>query len=57
MPEGDMPTLPEGETMPPDMGQPGGQRPGEMDNAPTGKPNHLFFMQDKVNFFSGLKTL
>lgn len=54
MPEGDMPTFPEGETMPPDMGQPGGQRPGEMDNAPTGKPNHLFFMQDKVNFFSGL---
>ena len=54
MPEGDMPTFPEGETMPPDMGQPGGQRPGEMGNAPTGKPNHLFFMQDKVNFFSGL---
>ena len=58
MPGGDMPTLPEGETMPQNMrpgGQfGGGQRPGNMGQMPTGEANHLFYMQDKVNFFSGL---
>ena len=58
MPGGDMPTLPEGETMPEGAGGPGGQfggqRPGDMGQMPTGEANHLFYMQDKVNFFSGL---
>ena len=54
MPEGEMPSLPEGELPPmPQGGQPGemGQRPGGMGE---GAPNSLFYMQDKVNFFSGL---
>ena len=58
MPGGDMPTVPEGETMPQYMRQGGqfggGQRPGNMGQMPTGEANHLFYMQDKVNFFSGL---
>lgn len=64
MPGGEMPTLPEGETMPDGTGGPGGmeppggfgggQRPGDMGQMPTGDAKHLFYMQDKVNFFSGL---
>ena len=64
MPGGEMPTLPEGETMPDGTGGPGGmeppggfgggQRPGDMGQMPTGEAKHLFYMQDKVNFFSGL---
>ena len=57
-PQGDIPTMPEGE-QPPQGGQQfpggfGGQRPGDMGQMPTGEANHLFYMQDKVNFFSGL---
>ena len=53
-----MPTIPEGET-PPQGGQEppegfGGQRPGDMGQLPAGEARHLFYMQDKVNFFSGL---
>ena len=58
MPEGDIPTFPEGETLPQGMGQPGGpfggQMPGTMENMPSGEAKHLFYMQDKVNFFSGM---
>ena len=60
MPEGEMPTWPDGErpTMPegqepPEgfggMGGPGGMPPG-------GEQNTVFYMQDKVNFFSGLSA-
>ena len=57
-PQGDIPTMPEGE-QPPQGGQQfpggfGGQRPGDMGQMPTGEASHLFYMQDKVNFFSGL---
>ena len=58
MPGGEMPTLPAGETMPQNMGPGGqfggGQRPGNMGQMPNGDANSLFYMQDKVNFFSGL---
>ncbi len=64
MPEGEMPPAPqggmtggnppeppEGETFPADR-QPGGR--GEPDGMPAGEINTVFYMQDKVNFFSGL---
>jgi len=56
MPEGEMPTLPEGQE-PPDgfRGDRGlmGSR-GEPGGNPGGEANTVFFMQDMVNFFSGL---
>lgn len=52
MPDGEMPTLPEGETMPEGgMGRPDDRGDGTSDG---GDGNTLFYMQDKVNFFSGL---
>ena len=84
MPDGQMPTMPEGETFPqgqmPQGGQmpemPDGQMPqgGQMPEMPDGQmppggfgqqdrtgedaaPNRLFYMQDKVNFFSGLTAV
>ena len=62
-PDGEIPTMPEGQVPPDGFGQmgkmPGGQTPpGEFDplgQTPNeGENNFLFFMQDKVNFFSGL---
>ena len=50
IPAGDPPTMPEG-------GMPGGMgsRPGQQGSS-AGEPNILFYMQDKVNFFSGLRA-
>lgn len=55
----DMPDPPEGDfTIPP---QPGQDRPNQPQGGPggfpgqPGEPQSLFFMQDKVNFFSGVK--
>ena len=59
MPDGEMPSMPEGEfpqdgQMPPEGfgGGPGG--PGDFGGGEAGEKQTLFFMQDKVNFFSGL---
>ena len=56
-PEGEEPTWPEGEEppTPPEGGMPGGMggMPGNQGGDP-GEAKTLFFMQDKVNFFSGL---
>ena len=51
--DGERPELPEGETMPDGFGhgQMGG-KPGQI--SLPGEGNTLFFIQDKVNFFSGL---
>ena len=56
---GEMPELPEGETMPADfdpnqMGE-RGQMPGAQDQQ-SGTSSTLFYMQDKVNAFSGLTS-
>ncbi len=60
---GEMPTMPEGETMPQSGGIPegfGGQRPqggsfgGQSGQGTTGEANTSFYMQDKVNAFSGI---
>lgn len=57
MPEGERPELPEGETMPADFD------PTQMDGRqnPTGEGqaagSDLFYMQDKVNAFSGLTAV
>ena len=55
MPEGEMPTWPEGE-MPT---WPEGEMPTwpEGQQMPGGQPQTLFFMQDKVNFFTGLSPV
>ena len=57
----DMPDPPEGDfTIPP---QPGQDRPNQPQGGPggfpsqPGEPQSLFFMQDKVNFFSGVKPM
>lgn len=62
----EMPTLPEGETFPEDwqggtppdgFGGGKGQRPGNFGgDAAPGEANTLFFMQDKVNAFSGVSA-
>ena len=57
MPDGEAPELPDGETMPEDWdpGQQGGNgrdQFGGMTDSSSG--NTLFYMQDMVNFFSGL---
>ena len=59
MPDGEMPSMPEGEfpqdgQMPPEGfgGGPGG--PDDFGGGEAGEKQTLFFMQDKVNFFSGL---
>jgi len=65
IPDGTMPegwTMPEGQMPPePPEGMPGGQTPpggfggpGDFGGGETGEKQTLFFMQDKVNFFSGL---
>jgi len=58
MPEGEPPSMPEGEVPPmPEGGRPGemdSQRPGNSDGMEAGSTNSLFYMQDKVNFFTGL---
>ena len=60
MPEGEMPTWPDGErpTMPEGQEPPGGfggmGGPGGM--PPGGEQNTVFYMQDKVNFFTGLSV-
>lgn len=66
MPEGEIPTAPEGESIPkewwretpPDgFGGGKGQRPGNFGgDAAPGEANTLFFMQDKVNAFSGVSA-
>ena len=54
IPEGEMPELPEGETMPEGFAPSGmGGFPGQM-SGEAGEGNTLFYMQDKVNFFTGL---
>lgn len=52
MPEGEMPSMPEGEI--PSM--PDGEAPPDRNGmaGDSGEANTLFYMQDKVNFFSGL---
>lgn len=64
MPAGEMPTMPDGQQPP--QGQPGGEMGGEPPQMPgnggfpggrepgAGEANTLFYMQDKVNFFTGL---
>ena len=58
-PDGERPSMPEGETRPyrPDGQMPpggfGGQRPDQSVD-PNAQPNTLFYMQDKVNCFSGI---
>lgn len=52
-PEGELPTLPEGETMPEGF-DPGGMAGQSPMGGAEGEGNTLFYMQDKVNFFSGL---
>ncbi len=61
-PEGEMPIMPEGETRPqrpdgegqmPPGGFGGGQFPGGSTN-PDAQANTMFYMQDKVNCFSGI---
>ena len=60
--DGEMPTMPEGE-MPamPDGQQPGGDRGGRGQmggfSGSSGDGNTLFYMQDKVNCFSGLTAV
>ncbi len=49
MPEGEAPTMPGGEMPPNGFGGMGGQQPGAQGEAQTD-----FYMQDKVNFFSGV---
>lgn len=65
MPAGEMPVWPKGE-MPeiPDGRQPGGNLSGRGDrggnggfDAASGTGNTLFYMQDMVNFFSGLTAV
>ena len=64
-PDGEMPTMPEGEIPSMPEGEiPGGfdgQRPGDrgQGQSPDGSSgsNTLFYMQDKVNFFSGLTPI
>ena len=62
---GEPPQLPEGETMPPDFPPEDFTRPNDMEipeggfpqmagSAPAGEANIRFYMQDMVNFFSGL---
>lgn len=59
--EGKMPGMPEGETLPEGETPPGGDRfaggrpDGEDINVP-GEANTVFYMQDKVNAFSGLSA-
>ena len=61
MPDGEMPSMPEGEfpqdgqMSPEGPGGPGGfGGPGDFGGGEAGEKQTLFFMQDKVNFFSGL---
>ena len=61
-PEGEIPVKPEGEPpVKPDGERPGGD-PGQMpggfgEGKISGEGNTLFYMQDKVNFFSGLTVV
>ena len=57
MPEGEIPTMPEGQE-PPELsgGQMGGNFPG-MGGQTGGEANTSFYMQDQVNFFSGLTAV
>ncbi len=51
MPAGEVPSIPQG-------GNPGemrGEMPGGFGGVSGGEVNNLFYMQDKVNFFSGLR--
>ena len=70
MPEGEMPTMPDGEVPAmPEGEQPGGDRggrgqmggdrggKGDFNSQQTGEGNTLFYMQDMVNFFSGLTAV
>ena len=52
MPNGEPPQLPEGESIPQRPGE--GRQPGGFEGQSHGEKNTLFYMQDKVNFFSGL---
>ena len=52
-PEDERPSMPEGETLPEGWTPYDGRRPSGQSPAP-GEGNTLFYMQDKVNFFSGL---
>ena len=57
-PEGPPPDMPEGETPPNGFDGEKGHRPGGFGGNPsTGKGNPAFYMQDKVNFFTGLTPL
>ena len=62
-PEGEMPTMPEGQEPPQGDQQPpqGGQQPPDMPGGrpgegapPSGEGSTVFFLQDMVNFFSGV---
>ena len=50
-PDGEMPTMPEGQEPPDGFGGMGG-----FGSQPGGGQNTVFYMQDKVNFFSGLSA-
>ena len=52
MSEGEMPTMPEGETMPADWNP--GEGRGQGSFGGETESSTLFYMQDKVNFFSGV---
>ena len=60
MAQGERPEKPEGMVFPEGF-EPGGMPEGMafpgMGNAENGEPNPSFFMQDMVNFFSGLSTV
>ncbi|MGM9602105.1 MAG: carbohydrate-binding domain-containing protein [Faecousia sp.] len=58
MPEGEMPTMPEGTIPGGDWGSRGDRDPmGGFGQNPNGEGNTVFYMQDKVNFFSGLTAI
>ncbi len=57
-PEGSPPDMPEGETPPDGFGGSQGERPGGFGGTTSmGKGNPAFYMQDKVNFFTGLTPM
>ena len=68
-PAGEMPTMPEGMEIPEDFfgggwgqgGEPpagfGGEMPGNAGSVSDGEAQNIFYMQDKVNFFSGVTAM
>ena len=67
-PAGEMPTMPEGMEIPEGFfggwgqgGEPpagfGGEMPGNAGSVSDGEAQNIFYMQDKVNFFSGVTAM